>query len=330
MLENKDRIYYFDNLKFILIVLVVIGHFIDYNIDKSNNFKSLFVFIYTFHMPLFIFVSGLFHSGKRIKEKFLFFVTVGILLKIVLFLGRFILFKSTSFSLLNLPDLPWFMFALAIYFAVSKFLKDIDKKYLLFFSVLLACVVGYDSDINSFLSLSRIIVFYPFFILGQMINKEDIVKISNNKTLKFASIMVLLIWLTICIDGLDSIYILRPLYTGKNPYIINPIFNKWGMLCRIFCYISTVGVSLAVLFLVPAKRCIYSKFGSRTLQVYFWHYLVFYISKYFNLVNIINHGITGKIIWILYAIVISLLLSVKLFGYPLNKVKKVCYQVKKT
>jgi fucose 4-O-acetylase-like acetyltransferase len=53
----KQRLLYIDNLKGILILLVVLGHCIQNALpDYENNL--LFRFIYSFHMPLFIFVSG--------------------------------------------------------------------------------------------------------------------------------------------------------------------------------------------------------------------------------------------------------------------------------
>ena len=68
----KERIALWDNLKFILIILVVIGHLADEFTAKSDVYKSVFLFIYTFHMPLFIFISGLFHSEKNIVKRCIF------------------------------------------------------------------------------------------------------------------------------------------------------------------------------------------------------------------------------------------------------------------
>jgi fucose 4-O-acetylase-like acetyltransferase len=53
----KQRLTYIDHLKGISILLVVIGHFIQYNTSDSKN-NGLFNFIYSFHMPLFMFISG--------------------------------------------------------------------------------------------------------------------------------------------------------------------------------------------------------------------------------------------------------------------------------
>ena len=46
---------YFDNAKLILIFLVVFGHMIQPFIDDSNAIHSLYTWMYTYHMPAFIF-----------------------------------------------------------------------------------------------------------------------------------------------------------------------------------------------------------------------------------------------------------------------------------
>lgn len=55
-----SRDYSFDILKGILILLVVLGHAIHYQYGENCWYFPLFDFIYTFHMPLFIMVSGCF------------------------------------------------------------------------------------------------------------------------------------------------------------------------------------------------------------------------------------------------------------------------------
>lgn len=55
----------FDTLKFVLIILVCWGHLIQ--IDKnvfSGETIALFKLIYTFHVPLFAFMSGFFYKSK--------------------------------------------------------------------------------------------------------------------------------------------------------------------------------------------------------------------------------------------------------------------------
>jgi len=53
----KERFHYIDNLKGFLIILVVLGHCIQYSISDFDH-NIVFRIIYSFHMPLFMFVSG--------------------------------------------------------------------------------------------------------------------------------------------------------------------------------------------------------------------------------------------------------------------------------
>ena len=47
MISMEKRIFLFDNLKFFLILTVVIGHFIDYITKSSHMMSGLFLFIYS-------------------------------------------------------------------------------------------------------------------------------------------------------------------------------------------------------------------------------------------------------------------------------------------
>ena len=65
--QNKTRIIQFDALKGMAIILVVIGHIIDLNLDVMDNsmYRVLSMLINLVHMPVFIFVAGLFDSCDR-------------------------------------------------------------------------------------------------------------------------------------------------------------------------------------------------------------------------------------------------------------------------
>lgn len=59
-MKNDSREYLFDNYKVLLILLVVIGHFIDPCCEKNPYLYELKWAIVAFHMPAFIFISGYF------------------------------------------------------------------------------------------------------------------------------------------------------------------------------------------------------------------------------------------------------------------------------
>ena len=58
MEQIKNRNYLLDNLKVVLIFFVVFGHVIEYYIKDNSVLRTIYIFIYIFHMPLFVFVSG--------------------------------------------------------------------------------------------------------------------------------------------------------------------------------------------------------------------------------------------------------------------------------
>ena len=80
-IANKERSAYWDNIKGILILLVVFAHILYYLRDMSAGIAMTVDLIYLFHMPAFVFVSGYFGKSERsrsfesiIKLAFLFFI----------------------------------------------------------------------------------------------------------------------------------------------------------------------------------------------------------------------------------------------------------------
>ena len=60
------RIYWFDNIKFFLMLCVVSGHFIQPYIEGNELLNYIYYFFSFFTMPLFIFITGCF--SKRTES----------------------------------------------------------------------------------------------------------------------------------------------------------------------------------------------------------------------------------------------------------------------
>lgn len=58
MITMKKRISYLSTARVIGILLVVLGHSYPFNVPLGQGFEFLRTFIYSFHMPLFVFLSG--------------------------------------------------------------------------------------------------------------------------------------------------------------------------------------------------------------------------------------------------------------------------------
>lgn len=189
---NTNRLRYIDFAKGVAILLVVMGHIVQYNL-KGDSANKIFNFIYSFHMPLFFFLSGyvaaLRYEGvcfervlTFIKKKFISllvpFLTWGFLLNLLL--CRFPI--SESLLQLNLlvthPDRgPWFLFTLFIIQAaflgvrlcVSYFkeCEQLAEYFLVVFFIVLIGIIGmmtHNNYINPYYSMA--------FFAGYFYNKK--------------------------------------------------------------------------------------------------------------------------------------------------------------
>lgn len=321
-LKSDKRIALFDNIKFLLMLFVVIGHFAEVGTGKTDFFKSAYVFIYAFHMPLFIFVSGMMHKNEKILRKVMFFISLGFISKIVIYAMRIFVNGTAVFKLLSDAYIPWFMFVMAMYILLSYLLRNVNKYILLAVSVVAACAAGYNDNIGDFLYLSRAIVFYPCFVLGQIISADTIKRINHKKIFKVISIVIILTWAALCIFDLEHVYNLRPLFTGRNPFSEKEIFEEWGFLYRLLCYGITILTSFAIVSLTPDRRIpAISEFGERTLQVYIWHAVFLLLLKKTGLQAILLATPEGRVIWILTAVLVTFISSLKIFAFPVKQLR---------
>lgn len=282
-------------------------------------------------MPAFIFISGLFSkktlsSSRLTKERIFYFLVLYLLCKIFLKTVSFFFYKKINFSLLNESGVPWFMLGVAAWYGITFLLKDFNKYFVLALSILLACVTGYDDTIRSFLSLSRIIVFFPFFFLGYLLDPEKLVNILKKPVLCFIGRVEMLFLILLSIIYIDKLYLFRPLLTGVNPFsaLPHPIY---GAFYRLVYYSVALLAVAGIIAVIPQKQIPISKFGQRTLQVYFLHYTSIYIFKYFQVNHILQRYFPGKL-WIIFylfaSIIFTLIFSAKFWEYPFKYLNALC------
>ena len=341
MVNSKTpRIYFYDNLKFILITLVVVGHFIQFFLNY-DVLKGLFIFIYSFHMPLFIFVTGFFAkkiidapNDKRLN-KILSYLILYFGYKIILFLVfKYGLNQPSEFYLFSEMETPWYLLACAVWIGIVGLLKNVKPLYLFVFSVIMCLFSGYDNSIGDLFCLSRVIVFFPFFLLGYYATKENMEKLINklhNKKNMFISGLFVVLCVILCLYFANEIYFLRPLFTGRNPYI-NIDFPvdilMTGALFRLIWLIFCIFLSIAIMSLIPKREVFFTKFGSRTLQVYVLHYfLAIIIGNSFIgrfLVDVVSAWL--PVLLVILAIIVSFILSLKIFEKPFAKILKLDFK----
>ncbi len=274
----KERVQKWDILKFVLVFFVVLGHIC----ELYTGTKGIFMFIYSFHMPLFIFISGLF-SKKTINEKrydkiFIYFVLY-IFIKTVTFFGRVISQGKFAFSVFSENGVPWYAFAIFAFYLITIFLKNFPVRYILIFSIALACFAGYDKELSIFLSISRIIVFYPFFYAGYILNPDTVSKKLSSKPVKIIAVLFIIALIVFIYFKLPSIEFLLPMLSGKNSFFTLKRYQELGGVFRLCYYAYAFVLGAMIIALIPNKlgKGTVAKLGSRSVQVYALHYFFIYL-----------------------------------------------------
>lgn len=175
---GKQRACGFDNLKFLLICCVVLGHLIECR-PMTPMANYLYRLIYTFHMPAFLFLSGWFARFDRRKLVF------QMLYPYLLFQLLYQLFDHCVLAGLPLREftcrvstpywLLWYLFAL-VFFHLLLPLLDVQGRprqgVILALAILACLAVSADTSVGYFFSLGRIFTFLPFFLLGFYLGKR--------------------------------------------------------------------------------------------------------------------------------------------------------------
>lgn len=323
---------FWDSLKFILIFFVVYGHMIEtYAPDDSFN-RAIYNFIYAFHMPFFMYVSGRFsqikdrakyrHGILVILETFLVFQLIRCLKPILT--GESFLF---DYYILYPKGTLWYLAYLIVY---RLFIFFMPRKYLanytatiLFLSVTIAILWGF-MPTNNF---QKLISFFPYFIMGYYSVQLDIKETIKKIPFIFSVIGLLCIFITIYFTVNYNIgYILyyEISYYWTDPYVSPEIL----CLSRILAYISAIIISVFIMRIVVENN-IFSKYGPKTLFIYMYHTFIV-----LGLRSIIEKGLLpqNEVILLIYSIAILfgllLLSKISFFTFLMNPITSVQKYIK--
>ncbi|SOC03259.1 fucose 4-O-acetylase-like acetyltransferase [Ureibacillus xyleni] len=270
-----NRISYFDNARAILIYLVIVGHILSKFIDDNHLMGSIYMFIYTFHMPAFTLISGFF--AKKIYESgYLLKVVKKLLLPYILlqifysFYYYYIFHDSIEFSLFIPRWALWFLLSLILWNILLFFFGKM--KFGLPIALIISILIGYDESVSEILSLSRTFFFFPFFLVGYYLKTEQLLKLKTRTHVIVGTLLAMF--------GFIIIYYFIPIeqhvwLLGKRPYAeMTTVPLEWAWLGRFIAYIAMAITTYMFLTLVPNKRRFYTSIGAVTISIYLLHMVV--------------------------------------------------------
>ncbi|MFC9623695.1 acyltransferase family protein [Streptomyces sp. NPDC056930] len=173
----KKRDAYFDNVKYLAIVLVAVAHSWEPVMDGSRTARALYMVAYTFHMPAFIIVSGYFSRSFDMSAAKVKHLVTGVAVPYVVFETAYSLFKRYAD---NSPDQPisltdpwyltWFLIALFIWRITTPLWQAL--RHPLPVALVIAVLASFSPAIGDDLDLQRVLQFLPFFVLGLRLKPE--------------------------------------------------------------------------------------------------------------------------------------------------------------
>jgi fucose 4-O-acetylase-like acetyltransferase len=316
----KTRDSYYDNVKLLLIFLVVFGHFIQTYIHENQFIYTIYTTIYTFHMPAFILISGFFAKGFR-QKGYLMKLTRKLLVPYLIFQAIYTLFYY--FHNGNKVELDPFQPHWSLWFLLSLFCWNLllflfskwKWQIALCIAFIIGIGIGYIDEINSYLSLSRTIVFFPFFLLGYFLKKEHLEKI---RAVKIPSLLLLISIFAAFYLFLDFDY--KWLF-GSKPYSVLIDSKLAGGFIRFSVYCLSLIATFCFLAIIPKQRNFFTKWGANSLYVYLLH--GFFVKPFRNSQwPAILHDAEQIIVPLLLTIILVVVLSSKLVSKMMRPIIK--------
>lgn len=327
----KKRDFLFDNIKGFLILLVVFGHVIE-NYTHNNTYSIvslLYLLIYVFHMPLFVFINGYFSkkdNPKKLAElliiyvffQLIFFPVVSCLIKGETYLDNVQSFFKPEFTY-------WYILSLIGWRTLNPVLIKI--KFIFPLSIIAGILIGLTPGEDSLvlMSIGRSISFYPFFLTGYLMNKDDIKFIREQLYSKKAYILlaflvaISILFFTVLSTFLIKYSFLPEILFGEDrysSYLTNP---NSGILFRLFLYFIQFLFICAFISLFTSKKTILSKLSLHSLFIYLTHgVLVDSLGfKYYYKFDVSD---MGSVSFLIMSLIISLAYCFLLSTKPLSKI----------
>ncbi|NQD42093.1 acyltransferase family protein [Glutamicibacter halophytocola] len=257
-----------DAAKGILIILVVLGHFLEATAGwEARSTRLPLTAIYLFHMPAFVFLAGITSKPTQLPRRIGTFVVMLVLFQSLYFMEVHLIGLNKTFSLLIPFWILWFLLAMCWWQLLMPLIHKFPKTSVVA-SLIIPSFTGTFESIGYDLTLSRTLVFLPFFVIGATYG-QSILRTAYRlpKTAKIVGIAVAFgAWAYLFAREI------RPgwLY-GSFSFDRLKVEDGTGVLIRAGLMILAMVIVFTFLSLVPNTRGALATLGRRSLAVFALH-----------------------------------------------------------
>jgi fucose 4-O-acetylase-like acetyltransferase len=274
---KKKRDPYLDNVKFVLIALVATGHSLVPTLS-AHSAKSAYIFIYMFHMPAFVLISGylgrnFWNSNAKINKLVDTLIIPYAVVEIGYALLRYGMGQKWTLTIIDPAWLNWYLLALVLWRISTPIWTRMRRPLLI--AVIIYMMAGF-SEIGGDFSIDRFFGLLPFYVLGLLLKPEH-----------FDLLKPLWVRITggLVLVGAAGVAIFIAPHVKLAPvcyrYSFKGMDMTWwmGLGVRGAVLIAGMIMTFAVLAVIPRRETWFSDLGTRTLYAYLLHGVIVLIAK---------------------------------------------------
>lgn len=283
----RKRVPLWDNARWIAITLVVIGHGILPLIAEDDAAYSVYLFIYSFHVAVFVTVSGYFAKSGPPTSRSLRQVLTDIVFPYFIFetiwtVIRFLLGGEFDLDYSTASWTLWFLIALAAWRIALPYL--VLLRFPLTIAVIISIAAGYTEAIDSTLAMSRTFGMFAFFVFGWKLRQMQLTgrwldlrpaivwRWRAGAIALFAAVLVLM---PIAIETWRDLR-LRRFMLYDEAYEAIGYDEPWSGAIRLVLLVLAMALAVAFLILMPRGRQRFTSFGAATMYIYLLHSFVLF------------------------------------------------------
>ncbi|MEU6767740.1 acyltransferase family protein [Streptomyces sp. NPDC046853] len=301
---------FFDNAKFLLIVLVALGHSWEQIVKGTHVLQAVHTLVYAFHMPVFILLCGYFSQRFTGRPDQVRRLIEGVLIPYLLFEAAYSATNSVvrgepyAFTPTEPTYLCWFLIALFLWRLSTPVWRAI--RWPVPIAVLLSLAAGL-TTMGYDLALPRVLMFLPWFVLGLRLRPEHFA-VLRTRTARRCGVAAL-----ICAGVAAYVLIPAPdehwLSMDADYTVLDVSWPRY-LAVRIGLFALSAVLVAAFFACVPRRRTVFTALGAATMYPYLLHGLLIRAGEAAGLYPLLkNLGATGQLLLTLGVITTVYLLS---------------------
>jgi fucose 4-O-acetylase-like acetyltransferase len=274
----KQRDPYFDNVKFLAVVLVVLGH-AWYPLAGNRMVDAAHLFVYSFHMPVFILIAGYFSRRFATTRGKVRRLVVGVGVPYLVFEAAYPLYASLLdgkrfvWSPLSPYAIMWFLLALMMWRLSTPLWQQL--RWPLPVAVAISLAAGTIQLPDQV--VIRTLEFLPFFVGGLLLREEHF-RLLRSRPVRAAAVLVTA---AAAVTAILAEPHLNPEWfnyrLSDKDFGVAPIV---AVAMRFAVLLCGMAMTAAFLALVPRRRMWFTDLGTGSMYVYLLHGFVVFGATY--------------------------------------------------